>query len=285
VGLFVPNNPSFGYVTGNVLATRPAAAFGTSITPGTSNSYGSYTEILGDANVTRDCYGMMLNFNSSFVTVQARDILATIGIDVAGGSSYVDFISHLLASCAGSFDEGHGGHWYYFPVFIPAGAAIAAKASVNNGTASTMRCAIWLYGAPKNLSGLVYGQGVETVGAVTASSRGTAVTPGTTSEGSWTSIGTTTRKWKFAQHGMGINDTSLTSGGAYANDLSFGDGTNNILLDQDKMHLVPNTTEALSAQLRAQSYCDVPLGETIYGRSQCSGTPDSNVSMAAYGVY
>lgn len=283
--LFVPNNPSFGYVTGNVLTTRPAAAFGTSITPGTSNSFGSYTEILSDTNVTRDCYGILLNFNSSFSTIQARDILCTVGIDTSGGTSYTDFISNLLASCAAGYLNSHGGISYYFPVKIPAGTAIAVKASVNNSTASTIRAACWLYGAPKNISGLVYGHGVETVGAVTASSRGTTVTSGDASEGSWTSLGTTTKKWKFAQMGMGVNDSSMTNSNAYALDLSYGDGTNQVIIDQDKMHVVASATEELSGQLRGHSYCDVPAGATIYGRMQCSGTPDSNLSMAAYGVY
>jgi hypothetical protein len=285
MSLMTPNNPSFGYVTGNVLTTRPAAAFGTSITPGTSNSFGSYTEILSDANVTRDCYGIMLNFNSSFVTTANRDILVTIGIDTSGGTSYSDFISNLLGSCATGYLTGEGGHWYYFPVKIPSGTAIAAKASVNNATASTIRVACWLYGAPKNISGLVYGTGVETVGAVTASSRGTLVTPGTTNDGSWTSLGSTTKKWKHVQHGMGIDDASMTSGGVYHNDLSFGDGTNQIILDQDKRYYVSAATENFGGILQSRTYCDVPAGATIYGRSQCSGTADSSCSMAAYGVY
>lgn len=280
MGLFVPNNPSFGYVTGNVITTRPAAAIGTTITPA-QNAYGSYTQVLAAAAITRDCFGILINFNSNFVTAAARDTIVTIGIDPAGGTAWTDTINHLLASCASSYNVGHGGHWYYFPIFIPSGSSVAAKASVNNATVGTLRCCVWLYGAPKNISNLVYGQGVETLGATTASSSGTAVTSGTTSEGSWTSLGTTTKRWKFGQIGMGINDTTMTSGGLYHVDFASAEA----YIGMDKQYLVPTSTEAFSSVLHSHTMCDVPVGSIIYGRVQCSGTADSSLSLIAYGVY
>ncbi len=282
MGLFVPNNPSFGYLTGNVLGVRPAASMGTSVTVGTSNSYGSYVEVLAAASLTRDCYGILLNFNNGFITTQSRDTIVTIGVDPAGGTAWVDTIHHLLAVGAGDFTSALGGHWYYFPLFIPAGASIAAKASVNNANAGTINCCVWLYGAPKNLAGLVYGQGVETVGINTAISAGASVTPGTTLEGSWTLLGTTTKKWKFVQHGVGIDDASNNSGSLYAADLAAGNGP---ILDLDRWIRASGNQENWSSSLRSHLFCDLPAGETIYGRMQCSGALDSGISMAAYGVY
>lgn len=278
--LFVPKNGGFNYVTGNVLTTRPAAAFGTSITPG-NNTYGSYTEILSDTNVTRDCYGILININSIATVAAAKDCLCTIGIDTSGGTSYVDFISHLLCSCATTYDTA--GVYYYFPVFIPAGTAIAAKMSVNNATVGTGRVAIWLFGAPSNPENLVYGTGVETIGAVTASSRGTAVTSGTSSEGSWTSLGTTTRECFLWQMGMGCNDSSMTVVWYHA-DLSYGNGTNQRIIIQDQFFWA-TSSEVLGNYLYPPGQVLVPVGGTIYGRLQCSGTADSNLSLAAYGVY
>ena len=284
--LHVPNNPSFGYVTGNTLTTRPAAVMGTSITPGLSNSYGSYTEILSDANVTRDCYGMMLNFNSGSFATEPRDQLVTIGIDTAGGTSYVNFIPHLIAACASAYGEGTGGHWYYFPIYVPAGSAIAAKAQVNHGSnARSLSCQIWLYGAPKNISGLVYGHGVEALGVDTATSAGTAITAGAASEGTWTSLGTTTKKWKFAQFGVGVNDGTMGSAAMHHADLAHGDASNKYIIDQDKRYSSPNASEQWGGQLRSHTYVDLPIGATIYGRDQGSGTGEAGLSMAAYGVY
>lgn len=287
MGLFVPNNPSWGYTTGNVLTTRPNnAGWGTAITPGTSNSFGSYTQVLAAASVARDCYGVLLNFNNNFANTESRNTLVTIGVDPAGGTSYTDTISNLLASCAAGLNDACGGHWYYFPIFIKSGSSIAAKASVNHATARTVSCAAWLYGAPKNISGLIYGHGVEPIGALTASSSGTAVTPGTTSEGAWTDLGTTTRAWKFVQYGMGCDDSTMGSAAFYTADLSYGTGvpTPKVILDEDKLYMSA-ANEQLGGNLRSHTYCDVPSGMNIYGRIQAGGTPDSNLSMAAYGVY
>lgn len=282
MGLFVINNPDFGYLAGNALTTRPAAAMGTAITPGANNVYGSYTQLLAGASVARDCYGVLLNFNSGASSTQSRNTIVTIGIDSAGGTAYVDTILHLLASGASSFLSLHGGHWYYFPLFIKSGSSIAAKASVNHATASTVNCTVRLYGAPKNISGLVYGHGVETLGIVTATSSGTAVTSGEASEGAWTSLGSSAKRWKFAQMGFGIDDVSLAVR-TYSLDLSYGDGTNQVILDEGKL-CNNSAAEEISSQLR-HSYCDIPAGIGVYGRMQCSAGADSNLSMAAYGVY
>lgn len=279
--LFPPRN-TFGYVTGNVLTTRPTAAFGTSITPG-NNAYGSYTEILSDASVTRDCYGILININSINVTALAKDSLTTIGIDTAGGTSYVDFIPNLLSSCAWGYTTSPGGHWYYFPVFIPAGTAIAAKGSVNNATVGTQRVAIWLFGAPSNPEEIIYGQGVESIGINTAASNGTTVTSGTTSEGAWTSLGSSVRNCFAWQFGMGCNDTTMANL-VYHGDLSYGNGTNQVIIGRDKPFYA-GATEQLGSASCMPLYCDVPAGSTLYGRLQCSGTADAALSMAAYGVF
>lgn len=280
--LYVPKKPQFNFTYTNANAAV-VAGYGTSITPGASNTFGSYTEVISDTNVTLDCYGIHICLSNASVSAQAKDLLVTIGIDTAGGTSYVDFISNLIASCASSALVSNGGHNYYFPVKIPAGTAIAAKASVNNATAGTIRCAIWLFGAPQSTEGLVYGTGVETIGAVTATSAGTAVTPGTSGEGSWTSLGTTTKPCFAWQYGMGVNDGTMAAL-SYGVDLSYGNGTNQITIDSDKRY-ISATTESLASELGLPMGCNVPVGGALYGRISCSGTPDSNVSMAAYGVY
>ncbi len=282
MSLLVPGIPQFNYITGNMLSTRPASTIGTSITP-LQNSFSTYAEILSDTNVTRDCYGILINVNGLNVSTAAKDALCTIGIDTAGGTSYVDLIPNLLVSCAWAYTAAPGGHWYYFPIYIPAGSAIAAKGSVNNAAPGTFRVAVRLFGAPSDPSSIVCGQGVEAIGVVTASSRGTAVTSGTTSEGSWTSLGTTTRNCFAWQYGMGVNDGTMTAL-LYHADLSYGDGTNQVMIGRDKLYY-SGATEQLGAGVYGPNFCNVPAGSTMYGRLQCSGTADSALSMAAYGVF
>jgi hypothetical protein len=276
------NNPSFGYVTGNVLTTRPATNIGSTITPA-QNSFGSYTSILAGGSIARDCYGILININGLGATGTARDALLTIGIDTAGGTTYVDLIPNLLCSNAGSFIQG--GAWYYFPIFIKSGSQLAAKGSVSSILVGTMRVAVWLYGAPSNMEGLIFGQGVESIGINTGSSSGTAVTSGTTSEGAWTSLGTTVRDCFAWQHGMGYNNAVMTSGLMYHADISFGDGTNQVILGQDKPCTIRTSNEDFNCALTPSFPCLVKGGSTIYGRLQCSGTANTGLSMAAYGVY
>src|SRR5690606_34323542 len=117
------------------------------VTPG-NNTYGSYAEVISDSSVTSDAFGILININSVSVGSSARDAILTIGIDPAGGTTYTDFISDLLCSCAPTYVRGSSGAWYYFPVFIKAGTSIAAKGSVNNSTVGTMHVNVQLMCKP-----------------------------------------------------------------------------------------------------------------------------------------
>ena len=79
---------------------RPAAAYGTSVTPG-NNTYSSYVDLL--SATSEDSDWIEININSIGTSATATDTLVTIGVDPAGGTSYTDFIPHLLASAAGPY--------------------------------------------------------------------------------------------------------------------------------------------------------------------------------------
>jgi hypothetical protein len=68
-------------------------------------------------------------------------------------------------------------------------------------------------------------------------------------------------------------------------DLGVGDGTNNRIVILDKT-VGTVTTEAVAVGPPQAWQCgaDVPSGTGVYGRMQCSGTQDANLSMIAYGV-
>lgn len=271
----------WGYQTGNTLTTRPTggAAFGTSITPG-NNTYGSYTSILAGGSIAYDCYWIEVNINTNNVSAAARDTIVTIGIDTAGGTTYVDFIPDLLGSCASNYGSIQNGIWYNFPLFIPAGSQLAAKASVNNGTVGTLRVSVKLWGQPSRPDAIWYGQSVEAVGVVSATSKGTDVTAGTTSEGSWTSLGTSAQNCLYWQVGCGINNSAM-SNFQYHIDLASGDASNKVIILQD-VPVSTSTAEALSLQ-QVAGWLDVPAGGNLYTRAQCSSTAQT-ISVAAYGV-
>lgn len=267
---------------------RPTTTPGTSITPG-NNTYPAYTEILG--NTAFDTFFMSLWVTGIGVTLLPKDTLVTIGIDHSGATTYTDVeINNLICSNAGT--APNVGVHYRFPLFVPAGSALAAKASVNNATVGTARVGVRLYGKPTRPELVRAGAYVDTFGATVGTSTGTAVTSGTTSEGTWTSLAaniTSGRNWWWWQLGMGQNDGSLTQNGVYYADL--GVGTSNTVVDtiiEDEIFTVPQTTEQVANILRADpEYVHDVTGDgtlDLWGRLQCSGTADSSLSMIGYGV-
>lgn len=281
MALFVPHAAnSFEWWTSNNTG-RPAAALGTSITPA-QNTMGSYTQLLSGASVANDVFGIYVMINSNAVSAAARDTLVTVGVDPAGGTSYTDTINNLMGSCAGAATLG--GVWYYFPLWIRAGSSIAAKASVNNATVGTLRVYTQVFGLPTNPEAIKVGTYVDSFGITTGTSSGTTVTSGTTSEGAWTALATSiSRSCWWWQLGMGCNDTTMTAL-VYAADLASGDASNKRLVINDQLFLAGASESIVSLPMTTGCEMDVSAGVNLYGRLQCSGTADSALSLAAYGV-
>lgn len=280
--LYVPAQ-EFQWKLSSEAGVRPAAAYGTSVTPG-NNTKGAWVEVFSAAEVEFDVYGVLINLNSFNVQAAARDAIVDIGTDPAGGTSYTTVIPNLLASAAAAlFVSGAGiGVNYYFPLFIKAGSSIAARASVNNATVGTGRVWMTLFGLPRRPEMCKVGSFVEAFGIVEASSRGTLVTPGTTSDGAWTSLGTPTLPHWWWQIGMGMNDASSALATQFA-DLAAGDATNKIVLLEDVQFCTASTESIMKPGEWSPDF-RVDANVELWGRLQDSGTPSSNMSLAAYGL-
>lgn len=282
--LWVPGGgfSNFNYVTSNILATRPAAALGATVTPG-NNSYGSYADVLTTGQVAQDLYGLLISFNSGAVSTAGRDTLATIGIDPAGGTSYTDTISHLLCSDSCPYNAGTGIN-YYFPLWVKAGSSIGCKGTVNNGTVGSFRVVITGVGQPTDQRLVKVGTFVETIGANTGASNGTSVTPGTASDGTWTSLGSTSKETWWHQQGYGFSGGAIVVS-TLAADLSFGNGTTQEMLLR-KQIIYQSTAEQIGYGPHFGN-CErrVPAGSTMYGRLQASSALDAGTySMIAYSL-
>lgn len=270
---------------GLVIASHsPAASPGAALTPG-NNTYGSYVSVLAGASVTDEAYEIWININSVNASGAAKDCLITIGLDLAGGTSFTDFIVDLYASCASGYAgvSPCGGISYTFPVRIPAGASIGAKASVNNATVGTASVQCRLKCRPSHPEAIRVGTTVRTYGSTQASSSGTAVTPGTSSEGSYVSLGTVAagdRPW-FWQLGAGINNSAINNNNPVW-DLAIGDGTTKRVVITDLV-LSLATTESITYYAAGGSGQAAP-GDSIYARAWSVGAPVTGHSAIAYGV-
>ena len=282
--LYVPSTADFQAVLYGPAAVRPASAIGTTVTPG-NNTKGSYAQLISGASLTNDVYGILLNFNNNFLATASRSTICDIGYDPAGGTSYTILIADLLASCAGTLcadREANGGINYYFPLFIKSGTSIGCAASVNNATVGTLRCQATFYCKPKHPESVKVGSYVESLGVTAASSSGTAVTAGGASEGSWTSLGTTTKPAWWFQAGHST-DVLIASNLGYYIDLSAGAAGGEKLLEENTLVRVNNTDDSMGKVLSIPLGGEVPSGTEIWGRAQCSGTGET-ASMMAYAL-
>lgn len=230
-----------------------------------------------------DIYAIYININR-VAGSGASDAICNIGIDPAGGTSFTTLIPDLLCSSASvyaaSFNGASGGISYYFPIFIPAGSSVGAQFSTN-ASVNDPYAFVTLYGQPSRPDAINVGRWVDSYGITAASSSGTAVTPGTSSPGAWTSLGTPTRSGWYTQVGIGINDSTMAAE-SYLCDLAVGDASNKRIITEHNIFST-DTLEQMSCDYRdEQCYAPVTTSDIIYGRIQASATANSNLSLAAY---
>ncbi len=288
MGLWVPSGfDNFGWRFTND-DNRPSVTRGISNSGGAAqNTKTSWFEVVTSAQCARDVFGILLTFCNAASSGVANDILVDIGVDPAGGSSYDVLIPDLLASCAEQYNLIGGGITYYFPLWIKAGSSIAYRAAANigGGSGSGPNVVVDLFGSPRDVSEIRVGSYVVSAGVNALASNGTTVTSGTTSEGAWTTLTSSLSKpaW-YWQVGMGCNDSTMAAL-VYSVDLAIGSSTsvNKLVIDGQKV--MATASEGLSKPLYGPN-CeyDAPAGSGVYGRIQCSGTADANLSLAAYGV-
>jgi hypothetical protein len=277
--LFVPGN-SWNYVVSNVAATRPAAGWGTVVTPGTAGAFGAWATAITAANKTAETFGILIHINNGATSATTRNHLIDIGIDPAGGTSFTTVIPYLLGGHAAPANIG--GIFYYFPLYLPAGATIGVRAI---GTiATTLNVGITCFGKPRRPDSVMCGTKVVSFGQTTASATGTTVTAGTTAEGAYVQLGsaTTFPIWWW-QAGLTCVDTTMTAN-AHAIDIATGDATNKDIVLQNVLSIFTAAEQITSLPAVYPGFDRTPTGQLVYGRVQCSGTADSALSMMAYGL-
>lgn len=275
-GALCSNTPSWG-------TARLSSTMGTNVTPGTGG-YGSYAAV-GSA-LTSAAYGVRVMVHSNYTNGVVRETILNIGYDPAGGTSYSVLIPDLQCGAAGNPTGGAGGPLeYVFPLYIPGGATLAAAAYSN--VANAFYVGVQVFQAPISPESIKYGTFVQAIG--TSGRGGVAVTPGTSSDGAWTSIGTTTAPLWYWQVGWGGKDPgTVLYGNAMALDVAVGDGSNYEIIIQENYRQI-DTTERMGmmgSQGLQGYYHPVPSGATIYSRAQMSGgaaDPDGN-TVIVYGV-
>lgn len=263
----------------------PTLTPGTSVVPGASNVEGSFTQVASGANIAQDIYQVNLWVCIGATVTNSKQHLLDIGIDPAGGTSYTTIpISNIV--CGNSLGltgpSAIAGLFFQFPIFISAGSSVAVRIQGSNATAGTVRVAVDFFGQPSHPEMIRVGQYSETIGAITNSS-GVAFTPGNSgAEGTWVSLGTTTRAlwwWQLCCQ----CDNAAQANLVYAMDLAVGDGTSQKIIIEN-LPMFTTTGEATSSTFAAGCFCGVPAGAELWVRGSCSGTTDTGWNAVAVGV-
>ena len=274
MGLLVPSARKQSSSQNYTAGTRPSNTMGTLLTAsGTPHALGSKAQLIAATSYEAEwCRIMFLN---TAVSATLTDSL--VNIYIGGSGSEVPLIANLLSGWSAPVTTGVPAA-YWFPIRIPRGSRISAD--LRALIASDTCYILFEYGISNGEHWV--GSGVETLGAVTGSSRGTAVTPGSSSDGSFASIGTSTRKYRYLNMGaMGNNDTSIV-----AETITWDVGSGGAVLQG----MQDNYTLDLAAESQSQWTprgwpCDIPSGTALQLRGQSSATPSGLQYCCLYGVY
>lgn len=248
-----------------------------------ANTKGANTNLL--SGIAEDCFGLSIVFSgansSATIRRQLTDILIDPGAGVGNaGTSWSVLIANLYSNSPAFF-----AYQYYFPIFLKAGTAIgAAHQDLVAGTLG-LRVGIRVLGRPSRPELMMCGSKVQTLGAVTATTSGAAVTPGTGALGAYSaSLGTLSSDAWWWQVGVGSNDTTISTN-YYLFDVAVN-ATNKLICAQGVPYGALSTAEqvfkgSVGNELPVRP---VLLGEDVYVRGTAAAAPDGTMTAIAYAL-
>jgi hypothetical protein len=228
--------------------------------------------------LAHDCEYLWLGITGFGLASAAAAGLMDILFDPSGGTSWTSLIDDLIISGSSvlSWTSSANGHpgvsvAYHFPLWLPAGASIGARArQPAAGGVTTGKVFAVAAGGNKNPASWWCGQKVETVGTFdAANSLGQAVTPGVSQAfGSWADLGSpTTGRAGAVQWGVGGGGSSDLGANTYR--YEFGAGDTMIGLPVVKV-LTPGEVGGSLPQMPI--FCDIPEGTQLRVRGKTSAT-------------
>jgi len=153
------------------------ASYGATVTAGSANTKGSYTQIV--ASLARSCSGILLQM---FVATQVSMLM---DIAIGGAGSEIVVIPNLSVSAVGSTNVSGS---LFIPLYLPAGTRVAVRCQASTGSATVRVKSVFITDTFIGLQQLA--SRYENWGAVAATSRGTLVTASGSvdTKGAWTQL-------------------------------------------------------------------------------------------------
>lgn len=275
MGLMVPT-PSQQLWQHNLPATISATVPGTLVTASASiNTKGAYATLF--AATTSEATGIVLAPVNNAVSAAVRNMLIDIAIGAAG--SEVVIASNIMLNQTSQW--GFSNPYLFFPIWIPKGVRVSARCQCSFAS-RTVALAAWLVGGGGDGFAWSAFQGVETIGADPATSKGFEHALGATNTFSaWTNIGSvSSRLFKaiqpVAQQG---SDTTMTSQVCYLEV-----GVNSVTLM--RYVVITNNVEASEGIIPPfPLYKRFPAGTQFMVRGTSQGAADDNIGIGLLGYF
>lgn len=279
MSLIVPGGPNWAYCSTNLTGT-PSTTPGTAVTAGASNALGSSVALL--TALTHDVeYLTIIPWAYNGSAVNSRTLIDIL-IDPAGGSSWATtpLISDLVAGTTPNLGIASVST-YHFPIWLPAGCSIGARARTANTATIGGRIVICARGGPRNPANWWCGQVVTAIGTTPASSSGTAFTAGSSGAYSaWTNFGSTL-PYRTGAIQMGFQGGAITAYNSIFYILEVGENSNRIGPNFWKQ---TTTGEAMPSTTNfGPIFCNLAAGTQLQVRGTASGVAQS-LDVAAYAI-
>lgn len=278
--LWTPGS-DFNWSVDNFGATYSDSGFAAAVTASASaNTKGTAVELIADTSVTEDVYGISLIFCRTNTATQNISFLFDLLIDPAGGTSYSTLVANMLLDRPSLV---HGGFQYYFPLYLKAGTTIGGQVQSSTGS-SAVRAGVRLHGKPSRPELIKVGTKCQTLGAVTGTTSGTAVTPGTSAMGSYSAtLGTLSFDSWWYQLGVRQSDTTIQAS-ACIFDIAVN-ATNKIVVAEN-IPVAGDANEALGCGAMGSKLPVkfISSGQDVYVRGACNATPNSSVTAVVHAV-
>jgi hypothetical protein len=280
--MLLPTHPHLSYITNN--ADFPAAITaqaGTAVTAGGSaNTYGTWTQIHAGLTYASDWVKVAFQgVETSGDVISATTLNAYFDIGIGPNSGAVTVIAEKLGG-----PNAYGmGHIYFMPLRIPPDTPVWARHQ-NTAASAKGAVAISVQGGNMNPGTINTVSRIVALGATTASTTGTTITPTSGTEDAWTEIVASTTD-DYA--GVMISpmfrvDTSTTAKVTWLDVGVGGSGSEFVVGDMLTTEYLYGTGERHSS-ICLPSFIGIPAGSRICARAGGNVAADTSCSVIVYG--
>lgn len=256
--------------------------FGTTVAAaGSTNTKGAFVQLIASTNF--EVYGLWVACLGPNVEGADNRMLLDIAKGPAG--SEIIIVPNILSGHKSTAWHNPLG---YYPLLIPAGTRISARAQAAVASRS-QQIAVWLFGTPADISNPpAVANSIQAVGADTSDSGGTNMTPGVSgAEGAWASLGTviSDAKGVILIASLG-GDVAVTSGG-WTVDLGVGPTSSEVAVFTDfYMRNVAGGDYVSPIQPTVQALygLDLPAGTQLNVRASYAAASADVADAVAYAL-